>query len=153
MKLEYSDARVKIFPLVFPRNYRRSRVSPRHGRLYKLSTTLHRRVRLHFYASYGYASISFTIYRIRAYRQRCSRPFAYTCPRTPPCIHVHAGTYGQPVAAQFLRKFPPRLPKLTPIVNHSLREREVHASPNRFPIYDAKRCAAAARLFPSSRRF
>lgn len=52
--------------------------------------------------------------------------------------HVYgAGTYGQPVAAQFLRKFPPRLPKLTSTVNHSLRK--VHASPNRSPIYDAKR--------------
>lgn len=69
---------------------------------------------------------------------RCSRPFAYVRihRRAHTCM-MQVPTYGQPVAAQFLRKFPPRLPKLTPTVNHSLRK--VHASPNRSPIYDAKR--------------
>lgn len=45
-------------------------------------------------------------------------PFTYVC--ITACIHVYTGMYGQPVAAQFLRKFPPRLPKLTSTVNHSL---------------------------------
>lgn len=86
----------------------------------------------------GHACIFMPLTVMQAYHlsrvvreHRCSRPFAYVD------VPTRAGTYGQPVAAQFLRKFLPRLPKLTPTVNHSLRK--VHASPNRSPIYDAKR--------------
>lgn len=95
-----------------------------------------RRVYLHFYTPYGYASISFTVWYIQRIDSDVLDPL-HTCAYTG----VHAGTYGQPVAAQFLRNFPPRLPKLTLTVNHSLRK--VYASPNRFPIYDAKTIAVA----------
>lgn len=87
-----------------------------------------RRVYLHFYAPYGYASISFTVWYTRIDSDVLDP--LHTCAYTG--VQVRTGN----LLRQFLRNFPPRLPKLTLTVNHSLRK--VYASPNRFPIYDAK---------------
>lgn len=87
---------------------------------------------------------AYHLYRmVYAYRQRRSRPLCIYV-----CIHrrVHAGTYGQPVAAQFLRNFPPRLPKLTLTVNHSLRK--VYASPKSIPDLWRKNHARARARRP-----
>lgn len=118
------------------RSYSRKLIGRRFLESYANDRMLHQRVCLHFYAS---LTVMQAYHLSRVVREhRCSRPFAYVRihRRAHTCM-MQVPTYGQPVAAQFLRKFPPRLPKLTPTVNHSLRK--VHASPNRSPIYDAKR--------------